>query len=150
MPVLSVNFFWIGSFSWSAQWRMFSSPELDRASFTSHGPIAKTEAARPRNAVRRLSALPVIRIRFDDEPSHSSRQAQTVWPARWRQSRAFRQTDLGRTATPFSPGAAAARPSFERGLTRTQGPTQLARQRQTTGVRTDVEKGDADRRGSLK
>src|SRR5215468_5214024 len=58
MPVFSVNFFWTGSFSWSAQWRTLSSPELARAALETQGPAASAVAATaPRSTMRRLQAL---------------------------------------------------------------------------------------------
>src|SRR6185312_4940123 len=69
MPLCFVKFGMTGSITSSAQLRMLSSPELEKASFTSHGPVASTApaAAALRSMVRRLKALAAISVSVEDD-----------------------------------------------------------------------------------
>src|SRR5262245_30688320 len=69
MPLCLVKFGRTGSITSSAQLRMLSSPELEKASFTSHGPVASTApaAAALRSMVRRLNAFAAISVSVEDD-----------------------------------------------------------------------------------
>src|SRR5262249_59637983 len=69
MPLCLVKFGRTGSITSSAQFRMLTSPEVEKASFTSHGPVASTApaAAALRSIVRRLKALAAISVSVEDD-----------------------------------------------------------------------------------